>query len=140
MTGSDNVTIWEYIDFWLNRITSYKASSSTEKDFEVETAASARLREILRKVCEESSVFPRIAPDGENGLAATWHATEFSLEICVWDDLSSSIIARGPGAPLHLYSFDDEGAGHITTEHLKKLSDHVIRGNPRWRELFPPLE
>ena len=134
MAGSD-ITIWDYIDSWLRKITSYKASPGDE-GFEAEEAVAARLREVLCEVCEGTSIFPHISSDGDNGITAVWHAKKYSLQICVWSDLEVWVFTQSPEIPGRAYQLDTEGSQGIK-EHLKKLSDHVSRINPQWRELTP---
>jgi hypothetical protein len=132
MVGED-VVIWDYIDSWLGKIASYEADPGDE-GFEVDAAVTARLREVLREVCEESSIFPHISPDGDHGVTAVWHAKKYSLQISVWSDLEIWVFVQSPEISGQAYRFDTEGSRGIK-DHLRALSDHVNRINPRWREL-----
>ncbi len=106
----DDVVIWDYIDSWLGKVISYKADPGDE-GFEVKEAVTVRLREVLREVCEESSIFPHISPDGDHGITAVWHARKYSLQISVWNDLEIWVFVQSPKIPGRAYRLDTEGSG-----------------------------
>ncbi|HET6747536.1 MAG TPA: hypothetical protein VFH06_05510 [Candidatus Saccharimonadales bacterium] len=133
MVGND-VVVWDYIDEWLRKIVRYKAPRGDE-GFEVNETVAARLREVLREICEDSSVFPHISSDGENGITAVWHAKKYVLQVCVWNDLEVWIFVQGPTTPGRAQKFDAKESQNVK-EHLRTLSRHVNRVNPQWRELL----
>jgi hypothetical protein len=132
--ANNSRTIWEFIDSRVEVITSYTADCPEREGFEVERTVGERFRQVMQMVCEDSSVFPIVAPGGEHDVCAVWHAGEYMLHICIAEG-EEVISTRRPGVPLEVFWLDEARLAEIRN-HLRALSDRVKEVNPEWRQLI----
>lgn len=136
--AKDNSPFWRYVTQRLEVIAGFIATTPDEQCWVVEEGVCKHLKDLLRHICDDTTVFPYINPDGENGIGADWHADTYALTISVSPEGNTHIIIRHPERPL--YSQTVELSDMVTLKtmrnHLHELSANVERANPNWRELF----
>lgn len=130
-------SIWDYIDKHLNRILHQSQSGRLTDGFQISADVITKLGRILYAVCESTSVFPQIVPDGENGLAGVWYADHLSLEILVDSECEAVAIINVDGR-IFSVSLDgpDRSSFRSVRGHLADISTHVESVNPGWRRLI----
>ncbi|HJQ47471.1 MAG TPA: hypothetical protein VJ870_14325 [Amycolatopsis sp.] len=74
-------SVWVYIDHRLGEIVSQSESGELAPELRVDGQISHRFRRFLFGIVQKTSVFPKIAPDGANGLSASWFADDLSLQL-----------------------------------------------------------
>jgi hypothetical protein len=96
------------------------------------------LARTLYRVCQSTTVFPTILPDGDGGVTAVWYADTMALEILVDAEGESSAILRSGDKFLSLkLNSTNSRSWRNVRGHLGAISAYVTLMNPRWRELVP---
>lgn len=129
---------WTYATSQLEKIASFTPTTPEESTFAVERSVVDRCKEVIGLLCNDVSkcVFPHIAPDGENGVSATWQADKFSLAIIVHSDGEVYISTMTPKTPLRVSPLEEFNLSALPLL-IRALSVHVEDVNPRWRDCLP---
>ena len=101
-----------------------------------------RLYRALMHVCDENTVYPHVAPDGEGGVVATWFAGDLMIEIACDSQLRLEFVKQdgedGLRRAINLGSAASLAASlRDVRNELRKLTELVNTRNPSWRKLFP---
>jgi hypothetical protein len=136
-TAQDGPDIWEYISSALSKLERASTREAPEDRPTVVADASSLMRKILYRVCDSSTVYPQISPDGDGGLSALWIAGDHVVGVVVDSDLDAFLIDRSVRGvrsfPVDLGRPDVIGEARRV---LAELSMHVSQVNPQWRALL----
>ncbi|GAB3136384.1 hypothetical protein GCM10027258_10490 [Amycolatopsis stemonae] len=134
--GPGRHSIWEHIESKVSQILHKSRVHELDDDFSVDRDVLTRLMRILYAICDSTSVYPHISPDGDGGVAAVWYADEFSLEIIVDREGDAYAIVK-IGSNMLSVDLDngDTTALRAIRGHLGRLTAHVKVKNPQWRDL-----
>ena len=136
--------IFDYLDRSLSRLERTFVSAPPDSEFALKQAVVNCFRNILYRACDSRTVFPQLAPDGEGGLVAVWHAGELMIQIYTDAELHSEILYVRGGTIKTLHVSGDvqgqdpkqqESIGELRS-WLLELSKHVNKNNPGWQRLF----
>lgn len=135
--AKDDSEVFTYIDRSLLKVRAEFSSDNREDDFAISPDVIDRMKAVLFFACDHFTVFPKFSPDGEGGLAASWHAVDRFIQITVDDDLATDFYCV-QGRQVENIQVDlgvHSGIGELR-QRLIELSDNVRSQNPWWRNLF----
>lgn len=141
---STSFEIFDYLDRSFSRLERTFVSAPPDSEFALKQGVVDCVRRILYRACDSRTVFPQLAPDGDGGLVAVWHAGELMVQINTDDELHSEFIFVR-GNEIRTLHVNGEGQEHDPNQQesigelrrwLLELSQHVNKHNPGWRRLF----
>ena len=127
--------VFTYIRASLRMIAATTIVDTTEQP--ITTEVLDEHRKILFFACDPQTVYPRLAPDGDGGITATWHAGDHMIEILTDETAETHAFVKA-GSELKVLDISEQDRSSLGELRLRllELSENVRRSNPSWRNLF----
>jgi hypothetical protein len=131
------VSIWVYIESRIEQLTRGRERNKKDQPAWVDKTAARNLLKVLRQVCNTSTVFPFISPDGDEGIAATWRAFGSAIQITCDTDGQSWLMVRHAGdVSVREVDLDSREELAEVRQRLTEFTKKLNTVNPGWRSIF----